>query len=269
MGLFSKKYCDIRGEKIGLFGNRKLEDGNMCSKCAEGLSPWFDDRRHSTLEEIKAQLAYREKNKEDVKAFHCSLNLGERYHVLFDEAAQTFVVVTEAGTRMLETVNPDVFHLSQVKGARVEVNDYRSELHTTDSEGNRVSYNPRRYRYRYNFHVIITLDHPYVDEIDIQINESDVEIEWEDRGFSLFTESYNPRRDFEYRKYQSMGDDIVNTLLMGASKAAAEPAAPAPEPAAPASEPAPRQEGEMFCPYCGTKVKKARFCTNCGASLED
>ena len=30
MGLFEKKYCDICGEKIGLLGNRKLEDGNMC-----------------------------------------------------------------------------------------------------------------------------------------------------------------------------------------------------------------------------------------------
>ena len=28
MGLFDKKYCDICGEKIGLLGNRKLEDGN-------------------------------------------------------------------------------------------------------------------------------------------------------------------------------------------------------------------------------------------------
>ena len=32
MGLFDKKYCDICGEKIGLFGNRKLEDGELCQK---------------------------------------------------------------------------------------------------------------------------------------------------------------------------------------------------------------------------------------------
>ena len=30
MGLFDKKYCDICGEKIGLLGNRKLENGNLC-----------------------------------------------------------------------------------------------------------------------------------------------------------------------------------------------------------------------------------------------
>ena len=58
MGLFDKKYCDICGEKIGLLGNRKLEDGNLCKDCAGKLSPFFSDRRNSTVEEIKAQLAY-------------------------------------------------------------------------------------------------------------------------------------------------------------------------------------------------------------------
>ena len=41
MGLFDKKYCDICGEKIGLLGNRKLADGNLCKDCAAKLSPWF------------------------------------------------------------------------------------------------------------------------------------------------------------------------------------------------------------------------------------
>lgn len=62
MGLFDKKYCDICGEKIGLLGNRKLEDGNLCKDCAKQLSPWFSDRRRSTVEDIKRQLAYREEN---------------------------------------------------------------------------------------------------------------------------------------------------------------------------------------------------------------
>ena len=35
MGLFDKKYCDICGEKIGLLGNRKLENGNLCKNCSQ------------------------------------------------------------------------------------------------------------------------------------------------------------------------------------------------------------------------------------------
>ena len=41
MGLFDKKYCSICDEKIGLLGNRKLSDGNLCKDCAAKLSPWF------------------------------------------------------------------------------------------------------------------------------------------------------------------------------------------------------------------------------------
>ena len=59
-----KKFCDICGEKIGLLGNRKLEDGNMCKDCAKLLSPFMTDRRQSTVAEIKEHLAYREANKE-------------------------------------------------------------------------------------------------------------------------------------------------------------------------------------------------------------
>ena len=69
MGLFDKKICDICGEKIGLLGNRKLDDGNLCKNCAKKLSPWFEERRHSTVEDIKRQLEYRENNKKAVMDF--------------------------------------------------------------------------------------------------------------------------------------------------------------------------------------------------------
>ena len=65
--LFDKKECAICGGEIGLLGNRKLEDGNMCKDCAAKLSPWFDDRRNSTVEQIQAQLDYREANKKEVE----------------------------------------------------------------------------------------------------------------------------------------------------------------------------------------------------------
>ena len=82
MGLFDKKYCDICGEKIGLLGNRKLENGNLCKNCAKKLSPWFSDRRNSTVEEIRAQLTYREENQEKVAAFHTTRTLGTDTKVL-------------------------------------------------------------------------------------------------------------------------------------------------------------------------------------------
>ena len=44
MGFFDKKYCDVCGEKIGLLGNRKLENGNLCKDCAAKLSPFFSEQ---------------------------------------------------------------------------------------------------------------------------------------------------------------------------------------------------------------------------------
>ena len=68
MGLFDrllqKKQCAFCGGEIGMLGNKKLEDGDMCKNCASKLSPWFDDRRHSTVAQIGEQLAYRPGNSE-------------------------------------------------------------------------------------------------------------------------------------------------------------------------------------------------------------
>ena len=75
--LFEKKICDVCGGEIGLLGNRKLEDGNLCKNCAAKLSPWFTERRKSTVEDIKAQLEYREANNEAVKNFKTTRSIGD------------------------------------------------------------------------------------------------------------------------------------------------------------------------------------------------
>ena len=111
MGLFDKKYCDICGEKIGLLGNRKLENGNLCKNCAQKLSPWFSDRRNSTVEEIKAQLDYREENQKKVAAFHTTRTLGADTKVLLDEDAGKFMVTR---ARNLAEANPDVLDFADV-----------------------------------------------------------------------------------------------------------------------------------------------------------
>ena len=89
--LFDKKECSFCDNEIGLFGNRKLEDGNMCKECAKKLSPWFSDRRSSTVAQIEEQLAYREENKKAVEAFNVTLSLGTDMKVLMDEDAGKFI----------------------------------------------------------------------------------------------------------------------------------------------------------------------------------
>lgn len=158
MGLFDKKYCDICGSKIGLLGNRKLEDGNLCKECAAKLSPWFSERRQSSVEEIRGQLAYREENKQAVAAFHTTRTLGGRTKVLMDEDAGTFMVTS---ARNPADANPDVLRFSDVTGCQLDIDEGRSEIQHKDAEGKRQSFNPKCYA--------------YFNEIRFQLNESSVD----------------------------------------------------------------------------------------------
>ncbi len=207
MGLFDKKYCDICGEKIGLLGNRKLEDGNMCKNCAKKLSPFFSERRRSTVAEIKEQLAYREANKAAVEAFHITRTLGTSTKVLLDEDAGKFVVT--AFSRWKEE-NPDVLDFSQVTGCDIDVEEDRTELMQEDAEGNQTSYNPPRYHYSYDFYIIIHVNSPWFDEIRFRLNNQSID-QAPARG--IFMQNESERRDtVEYRQYEAMGQEIKEAL---------------------------------------------------------
>ena len=167
MGLFEKKFCDICGEKIGLLGNKKLEDGNCCKECAGKLSPWFNERRHSTIESIKEQLAYREDNKAEVENFNVTRTIGKNTKVLLDEDNKKFIVTSSGKWK---DTNPDVIPFSAVTGCDTRIDESKHELMNTDKDGNKVSYRPPRYEYNYNFFVTINVTNPYFDEISFRLN---------------------------------------------------------------------------------------------------
>ena len=155
--LFDKKECSICGGEIGLLGNRKLEDGNMCKDCAAKLSPWFSDRRQSTVAEIQEQLSYREANQERVAAFRTTRTLGEHTKVLLDEDAGLFMVTA---AKNLEEANPDVLSFSDVTGCKLDIDERKTEIEYRDNEGERHSFNPRRYAYSYDFYIVINVNNP-------------------------------------------------------------------------------------------------------------
>ena len=116
MGLFDKKYCDICGEKIGLLGNRKLEDGNLCKDCARKLSPFFSERRSSTVEDIKRQLAYRAENEKKLAGFAPSITFDGSKKVYIDPIGERFIVTGASNWR---SSNPDLIAFSQVVSSTV------------------------------------------------------------------------------------------------------------------------------------------------------
>ena len=193
MGIFDKKFCDVCGGKIGLLGNRKLEDGNLCKDCASLLSPFTTDRRKTTIDEIKEHLAYRESNKADVEKFNVTRTLGDKTKVLLDEDAGTFIVTTSGRWK---NENPDVVNFSQVTGCQTEIREVRTEIKMKNSEGNMVSYRPPRFDLDYNFYIKIHVNSPYFNEIEFQINGSKVD----------------QRGSVEFREFERQANEIKEAL---------------------------------------------------------
>lgn len=262
MGLFDKKYCDLCGEKIGLLGNRKLEDGNLCKNCAKKLSPWFEERRHSTVNEIKQQLQYREENRTRAAQFCVTRAMGEFKKVLLDEQRR-WLTVTSASD--LVEANPDILDFDAITGCRMDIKEESRELKRTGADGKEVSYNPPRYEYSYDFYVIISVRSPYFDEMRWRLNSSDVEMApvptsgfagvFGRTGSNFSLRGFDPMDYPEYRKYYNMADEICRTLQELRAQAPVA-AASTPVNAAPAA-------GPWFCPACGGQNNR-KFCEFCG-----
>ncbi len=195
MGLFDKKFCDICGEKIGMLGNRKLEDGNMCKDCAKKLSPFCDDRRHSTLEQMKAHLQYREENKSVLRAFSPTLTLGEDKKIYIDQMKGNFVVSRNRPGSWDEE-NPDVMPIASITSCGLDIDEDRDEIFMKNGQGQNVSYNPPRYNFYYNFKLKFLVSNPYFDDFEVKLNNFRVE------GMG----------SMEYNRYQKMAMDIMNAL---------------------------------------------------------
>lgn len=241
--LFDKKVCDICGGDIGLLGNRKLDDGNLCKDCAAKLSPYFSDRRHSTVEEIRQQLAYREANQRVVPTLNITKTLGNGTKIYVDEPKGKFIVTRHTDWR---SRNPDVIDISQVENVITDVREHKSEIYRKGPDGKNESYNPKRYSYEYEFRVTLQINSPYFNEIEFEL-----------------TKSPRPERrgTAEFRDCELMCEEIQRTLRPGmfAAQPTVQPVAqPAPQPAAAAPA------GSWFCPNCG-HANTGKFCISCGA----
>lgn len=260
MGLFDKKFCDFCGKKIGLFGNNKLKDANMCGECAKKLSPWFTGRRQSTKAEIQQQMSYREGNQKEVNAFHTTRTLGKNTKLYLDEDKRKFVV-TDA--RDLRAANPDVLDYAQVTGCDFDIEENRNELMREGKDGKEVSYNPPRYEYSYNFDIIIHVNHPYFNEMRFQI-EHYVETgevpmgAVSTMGQATFRSARGGQGIAEYNECLRIGNEIKTTVDNMRKKIRKEIQA----------QNTPKQA--VTCPYCGatTFPDPNGCCEYCGSALK-
>ena len=204
MGLFDKKECAICGKSVGLLGARKVEDGTVCTDCTKKLSPFFSERKRSTVAEIKQQLEYREQNRQNLNFFNPTRIYGNGTKIYFDDNQRKFCVSRKSDYR---AENADLIDYSQVSACNYRVDENKSERYMTDSQGNERSYNPPQYDYEYEFEIYLSVNSPYFSEIKFDLTESF------GRPNSRYTE--------EYRRLEQMANEIVQTFGGGAPMGAA------------------------------------------------
>ena len=263
--LFEKKECSICGGEIGLLGNRKLEDGNCCKNCAGKLSVWFDDRRHSTVEQIQAQLAYREENRTALNSFRPTMTFGDYYTLRaeLDQGVPSRFVV-ERDNYMDE--NADLILFKDVTSFEIDIDEDERELTYKNNEGKEVSYTPPRYEYNYNFYAKLYVNNPYFDDIRFRLNNDTVVLEpLPNRSVVLrnFNRgNFDPSVYPEYRQYKMVCEELEELFkagMQGLTLDGHAPAAAVEQPAAPA--------GPKFCTNCGAPADGGKFCQYCGAQF--
>lgn len=266
--LFEKKICSICGGEIGLLGNRKLSDGNCCKKCAGALSPWFEDRRESTVEQIKQQLEYRTRNAEALKTFRVTEIIGEyqKMYVEAENGVPTRFFVTSASNYLEE--NPDIIFFEDVLSCTVDIDENEEEIMRENQEGENVSYNPPRFRYHYNFYIDMVIGNtPWFDEIRFNINDEDVTLEnvkgilnrsmVARAGSSMMRSMSETREEKRYQEYEQMCQKICRMVEDARNGVQTQKAASIAEEAAiPA-----------FCSACGAPNDGSKFCQFCGTKL--
>lgn len=286
--MFEKKECSICGKESGLLGNRKLEDGNLCKECTSKLSPWYEERRHATVQVIKQHLMYRELNRKTLETIKPLRSFGEYHKIHFiyaDGYAQCFMV---SKTDDYISENADIIPSVRVKNCYLDVSEHSTELTRLNENKQRVSYDPPRFEYRYDFYVVLEVSLDFCDDIRFKLNKHPVRVEIERRRNWI----EDPTKDVQYQHFANMYREIELILVDGMKcgmKAVEENNEKMKEFRDKMNEKM-KQAREMkeklyanqeqkeqetatspnrpkFCPNCGAPASAGTFCRECGYKL--
>lgn len=201
MGLFKKDPCCLCGGKTGLL-DKKCIDGKVCKECRSKLSVWFDDYKNTDMLHLQGQIEVRKMYADMVEVMRFNKIFGEHGVILIDEEKRSFVAFPDTSSglfgsqRQVKSIEdvielgPDVIKFDQVKDVDIDITETtREEKRTVD--GQQVSYDPPHILYMETFTLRLTLKHPYIKTMSIQLNDGAVQIKnigrrlWTDPGRKL------------------------------------------------------------------------------------
>ena len=130
--------CAVCGRELTAYGSKALKDGMICRYCRKKLSEWLSDEilAEMTVEDIKAHLEYRDKNREALEAFTPEYLAGGKYKLYTDAADDAFLISKK---KDFVSANADLLKLSAIKEVRVYslVNQVQStDADSADSKDN-------------------------------------------------------------------------------------------------------------------------------------
>ena len=126
-----------------------------------------------------------------------------------------------------------------------------------DKDGNKISYNPPRYEYSYDFYITIFVNNPYFDEMRFKINSDSVDVTPPPAMRPGMATRYDPESNVEYRNCKKLGEEI-RQMLTQVRKDVRE-----------RIEQAAAPKAAITCPYCcaTTTPDASGRCEYCGGAL--
>ena len=201
MGLFKKEACCLCGGKTGMF-DKKCESGKVCKECVKKMSPWFDDFKNASAGALDAQRIGREVDAGLVELYNFNKIFGEFGVILIDEKEKLFVAFPDTSSGLFGSqrkvtsiddvmdLGPDIIRFDRVKDFEIDIKEMTREEKRTEN-GQQVSYDPPHILYMETFTLRLTLKHPYIKTMSIQLNDGAVQIKnigrrlWTDPGRKL------------------------------------------------------------------------------------
>ena len=196
-----------------------LEDGNCCKECAGKLSPWFDERRHSTVEQIRRQISSREENRQKLQSWNHDMVFGEyqKLYIKFAGRVPDSFVISSASN--YKEANADILQFAHVSSCDADIRESHKELKQKNAQGEEVSYNPPRYEYSYEFYVkLMIMGCEYIDDMRFRLNRNTLKLETTQRSTGrglMFSQAFDPMHYPEYRELKNELDTVCRIFSCG------------------------------------------------------